>query len=98
MIAGISSSVMGASVQSMRMDVLASNLSDASCVGYKPRTAVLAEARGGDVGVAEVVTDFSQGQLRTTENPLNIALDGEGFFLVSDGTRWKRGSPLSFAT
>lgn len=87
MIAGISSSVMGASVQSMRMDVLASNLSDASCVGYKPRTVVLAEARGGDVDVAEVVTDFSQGQLRTTENPLNVALDGEGFFLASDGAR-----------
>ncbi len=44
MIAGISSSVIGASVQSMRMDVLASNLSDASCVGYKPRAVILAEA------------------------------------------------------
>ncbi len=37
---------------------------------------------GGGVRVAETVFDFTPGSLRPTGNPSDMAIDGEGFFLV----------------
>ncbi|OWZ84614.1 flagellar basal-body rod protein FlgF [Natranaerobius trueperi] len=37
---------------------------------------------GTGVVLEEVVNDFSQGTLKETDNPLDIALDGAGFFVV----------------
>jgi flagellar basal-body rod protein FlgG len=47
-----------------------------------PKSYVLAQSR-----IAERVIDFSQGNLKTTGNPLDLAISGEGFFKVqtSDG-------------
>lgn len=44
------------------------------------------------VGVSDFSTDHSQGPLTRTENPLNVALDGDGFFTVRTdaGTRYTR--------
>ncbi len=43
-------------------------------------------------GIAELKTDFSQGGIRVTGNPLDVALDGEGFFAIQtkDGVRYTR--------
>ena len=43
-------------------------------------------------GIVELKTDFSQGGLRETGNPLDVALDGEGFFAIQtkDGVRYTR--------
>ncbi len=35
--------------------------------------------------IAESVTNFSQGALSETANPLDLAIQGEGFFTVTDG-------------
>lgn len=40
---------------------------------------------GGGNWIAESVTDFSQGSLNSTGNPLDLAVRGEGFFAVTDG-------------
>lgn len=43
------------------------------------------DMQGGDksyVDAAGTYTDFSQGSLKVTQNPLDVALDGEGFFEV----------------
>lgn len=37
---------------------------------------------GGGVQFHETVTDFGSGTLRQTGNPTDLAIDGEGFFLV----------------
>jgi len=37
---------------------------------------------GGGVFVSSTVKDFSQGTFMNTNNPLDMALDGEGFFMV----------------
>jgi len=37
---------------------------------------------GGGVTLAETITDFSHGTLRETGNPTDLAIDGDGFFLV----------------
>src|ERR1044071_4786477 len=44
------------------------------------------EAMGGGLAYAPTYTDLSQGELETTGNPLDVAIDGKGFFAVRDGT------------
>ena len=39
----------------------------------------------GGTWIAESVTDFTQGTLSATDNPLDMAIQGEGFFTVTDG-------------
>lgn len=43
-------------------------------------------------GIVELRTDFSQGGIRETGNPLDVALSGEGFFAIQtkDGVRYTR--------
>ncbi|WP_213974681.1 flagellar basal-body rod protein FlgF [Tepidanaerobacter acetatoxydans] len=47
---------------------------------------------GTGVVLDEINTDFSQGAIKTTSNPLDIALRGEGFFEVQtpEGIRYTR--------
>jgi flagellar basal-body rod protein FlgF/flagellar basal-body rod protein FlgG len=37
---------------------------------------------GGGVYLSETMTDFAQGTLKPTERPTDLAIDGEGFFVV----------------
>ncbi|WP_163328077.1 flagellar hook protein FlgE [Desulfurobacterium thermolithotrophum] len=39
---------------------------------------------GGGTFISATVKDFSQGTFMNTSNPLDLALDGEGFFMVKD--------------
>lgn len=39
---------------------------------------------GGGVRVAAVRTDFSQGRIAATNRPLDVAIEGDGFFQVAD--------------
>jgi flagellar basal-body rod protein FlgG len=47
--------------------------------------------------VGSVFTDLSQGPLRRTDNPLDLALEGEGFFAVRtpEGVRYTRKGTFS---
>lgn len=78
------------------LDMLANNLANASAPGFKAdrehySTYLAAEAAAspaGDIGsVMPVIerqwTDFSQGTLLLTGNPLDIALRGKGFFVAT---------------
>jgi len=77
------------------LDMLANNLANASSTGYKLDrefyslySAAEAQADNGpDTQVLPLVdrpwTDFSQGILQPTTKPLDIALQGKGFFVVS---------------
>jgi len=42
---------------------------------------------GLGVGVGSVTRDFQQGGLTDTGNPLDLAMDGDGFVVLNDGTR-----------
>ncbi len=82
------------------LDMLANNIANASSAGFKAdrefyNLYTSAEASTGDDGTAPsnqlpVIerhwTDFSQGTLTTTGNPLDLALTGGGFFLVQTPT------------
>ncbi len=78
------------------LDLLANNLANAATSGYKGDkefyslfSSKSAEA-GDDDGYLPKLpsvdhhwTDFSQGLLETTNNPLDLALSGDGFFVVN---------------
>src|SRR6185295_4823667 len=42
---------------------------------------------GGGVRLGDIARSFQQGALRTTGRPLDVALQGQGFFALSNGTR-----------
>ena len=86
-------------------DLLANNIANAETVGFKTESLMLDDeptrpkpprgpAQGPihfvmDQGVAR---DFSQGSLKQTGNPLDLAVSGDGFFQVADtaGARFTR--------
>jgi flagellar basal-body rod protein FlgF len=52
-------------------------------VGFLPSNALL-ERLGGGILMAPNRVSFSQGPLEQTGNPLDLAIDGEGFFMLRD--------------
>src|SRR5437763_982682 len=40
---------------------------------------------GSGVGVSGIVRNMSQGNIVNTGNPLDMAIEGEGYFVLSDG-------------
>jgi flagellar basal body rod protein FlgG len=79
------------------MDVLSNNLANSATVGYKPEKTFFSvfnkaksEGRGltlspyvndGTV-MAQSGVDFTQGSEKTTGHPLDLAIDGNAFFMV----------------
>ena len=84
----------GLNASSKNLDVIGNNIANANTYGAKVSRAefadVYANALGGTetaVGVgttvAAVAQQFTQGNITTTDNPLDIAINGSGFFEVS---------------
>ncbi|EJL84184.1 flagellar hook-basal body protein [Herbaspirillum sp. CF444] len=77
---------------SKSLDVIGNNVANASTVGFKSAQAQFADMyansmnRSGNspvgigVTVANVQQAFTQGNVTTTNNPLDIAINGDGFF------------------
>ena len=42
---------------------------------------------GSGVGIAGINPDMSQGNLINTNNPLDLAMEGEGYFVLNDGSQ-----------
>jgi flagellar basal-body rod protein FlgF len=88
----LAASGMRASMQSL--DLLANNIANASTGGYKGdsefHTVFVSEAANEDLSATPATlpviqrawTDFSQGLLEPTNNPLDLGLQGKGFFVV----------------
>ncbi len=86
----------GANMLSQRQETIAHNLSNASTTGFRAAMdmfrAVPVVGPGAPTRVASVETttgsDFTPGALQQTGNPLDVAIDGKGFFAVQgpDGT------------
>jgi len=85
----------GLNVAAKNLDAIGNNIANSSTVGYKSARAeftdVFAGATGGSAGtqvgigsaVAAVRQQFSQGNIVTTQNPLDVAVNGAGFFRLS---------------
>ena len=71
-----------------RLETIAHNLANVSTRGYKRETSFAHAIQSTRANVSQVVAgvapDFTQGPLENTGHPLDLALDGPGFFVVED--------------
>jgi flagellar hook protein FlgE len=86
----------GLNAASRDLDVIGNNVANANTVGFKGSQAdfadvyanSLAAAGGAAVGigtsVAAVQQGFTQGNISVSSNPLDVAINGQGFFRLSD--------------
>jgi flagellar basal-body rod protein FlgG len=96
MIKGIQSSKAAMIAQTARQDITANNLANVHTTGFKRDrlfqtdliTAESGMEKDGELGLRSLQktqTDFAEGGMNPTSGPLDVALQGEGFFAVSDG-------------
>ena len=99
----------GALVQMRRLEAVTQDLANVNTAGYKGERLVFREVLesppkpheriGGQAVVTEQRTDFSNGALRSTGNPFDLALMGDGFFSVQTpaGERYTRQGAFSLS-
>jgi len=87
----------GLNATSKNLEIIGNNIANANTFGSKASRAefsdVYAAALNGagtnTVGIgtrlAAVAQQFTQGSITTTDNPMDLAINGAGFFQVSDG-------------
>lgn len=80
------------------LNVISNNIANAGTVGFKGSTAQFAEvyavtglnlsstAVGSGAELTGVAQQFSQGDLETTNGSLDMAISGNGFFVVNNGS------------
>ncbi len=86
--------ISGLNAASRNLEVIGNNIANANTVGAKSSRAEFSDvyanaafvqssgAAGMGVKVDAITQQFSQGGIRTTENPLDVAINGSGFFRV----------------
>lgn len=78
------SAVMAASER--RLEAASLNVANVSTPGYRRQRAVAAGQPGFDAQMLRTRSEMEQGKTVETANPLDIAIRGDGFFQVRDGT------------
>ncbi|MFM0058119.1 flagellar hook-basal body complex protein [Paraburkholderia phytofirmans] len=93
---GYQQGLSGLSASSSDLDVIGNNIANANTVGFKSGAAQFADmyansvatAVGNQVGIgtklAEVQQQFSQGTITSTNQALDVAINGNGFFQLSN--------------
>lgn len=89
---GIYYATWGCQAQGRRFDIIANNLANVNTTGFKKDVVRFDEALQ-----EAVATDLRQGDTKQTGNPLDLALEGDGFFEVKTqgGTRYTRSGNFS---
>jgi flagellar hook protein FlgE len=87
----------GLNAAAKNLDVIGNNVANAGTVGFKQSQTQFADvyansltgAGGSGVGigtkVAQIAQQFTQGNITSTNNPLDIAINGGGFFRMDTG-------------
>jgi flagellar hook protein FlgE len=93
----------GLNATSKNLQVIGNNIANANTFGTKVSRAEFADmyasalngAGASSVGIgtklASVAQQFTQGNIKTTENPMDLSINGAGFFQVGDGV-----SPVTY--
>jgi flagellar hook protein FlgE len=93
---GFQAGLSGLNAAAKNIDVIGNNVANANTVGFKSSRAIFADVfasslgggGSGNVGigvkVASVQQEFTQGNITTTNSPLDIAINGRGFFRFDD--------------
>ncbi len=93
---GFQHGLSGLNAASRNLDVIGNNVANANTVGakstraefadmYANATATGAQFSGLGVKINDVVQQFSQGDLVSSNNPLDLAVNGTGFFRMESG-------------
>ncbi len=87
----------GLNAASADLGVTANNVANVNTTGFKMSRAQFSEvfavgtqsvsssAAGSGVRLSEIAQQFTQGNIDFTDNALDLAIGGEGFFVISDG-------------
>jgi flagellar basal-body rod protein FlgF len=109
MLEAIYSATEGMTNQQTVLEVVTNNLANVNTYGYKSDDLSFSDTLSA-LGVPEMdstyspdsdpvkfSTDLSQGHTQSTGNPLDLALDGDGFFVIQydDGIRYTRSGNFS---
>ncbi|MFT5726648.1 MAG: flagellar hook protein FlgE [Desulforhopalus sp.] len=107
------SGVSGLNTNSQAMSVIGNNLANTNTVGFKGSRHVFADLLSGSingsggtsqvgrgVGVSQIDQVFSQGTFESTESNLDVAIEGDGFFVLKevgdDTTYYSRAGAFRF--
>ena len=94
----------GLNASSKNLEIIGNNIANANTYGTKVSRAEFSDVYaaalngggGGTIGIGTnlraVSQQFSQGSITTTENPMDLAINGAGFFQLTDGK-----SPTTFS-
>ena len=94
----------GLNATAKSLEVIGNNIANASTYGFKASRAEFADVYaaalngagtnsiGIGVNLSAVSQQFTQGNILTTENPMDLSINGAGFFQVTDGN-----SPVTFS-
>ncbi|MDB5867073.1 MAG: flagellar hook protein FlgE [Betaproteobacteria bacterium] len=89
---GFQSGLSGLNASAKNIDIIGNNVANANTVGFKSSRAIFADVfasslAGGGAGnvgigvkVAQVQQEFTQGNITVTNSPLDLAINGRGFF------------------
>jgi flagellar hook protein FlgE len=91
---GFQQGLSGLNAASKNLDVIGNNVANANTVGFKASQAQFADVYANSLGgagavgigtrVSTVAQQFSQGNITVTNNSLDMAVSGSGFFRLSD--------------
>lgn len=97
MLSSFYSAISGLSASTSGINVVSNNIANMNTVGYKSSTAAFEDVLyqtinsssgtsqvGRGTAVSSVKTDFSAGSLETTNSTTDLAIGGDGFFIVQD--------------
>ncbi len=90
MINGLYSGAAAMAVLSQKQEMISANLANINSAGYRRADFAVEQipnenqgpAQGYGPEAAALQIDFSQGRLQTTGRPLDVAMSGDGFFVV----------------
>jgi flagellar basal-body rod protein FlgG len=111
MIKGLYTSAVGMMPNKLKIDVIANNLANIDTTGFKKdnifvrilKNAVLDLNKNGGNELSGLYvteyTSFEQGNLKQTGNPFDIAINGDGFFIVQtpNGLRYTRNGNFTLS-
>ena len=85
--------ITGLRANNLAMGVIGNNVANINTWGFKAQRYTFADILGASVGnlrvgggtkLSNITSNFTQGSVLNTGNPLDMAIDGNGFFVVKD--------------
>jgi flagellar hook protein FlgE len=93
---GFATALSGLKAASTSLQVTGNNIANSQTIGFKESRAEFADVYASSLGgvsktqpgsgvrVTEVAQQFNQGNIETTQNSLDLAVSGNGFFVLAD--------------